>query len=139
MVELIAYYKRMGAPGDQSMLIQLLKESQQEEGGISAYSLAVLSEELKVKESFLLAVIRRIPSLRLSGIHRLELCAGPNCGKATALAAFAEKNKGSKVELKYVPCMRMCGKGPNLKFDGKLYHGADEVLLRRIFEEAEKS
>ena len=58
MVELIAYYKRMGAPGDQSMLIQLLKEIQQEEGGISAYSLAVLSEELKVKESFLLAVIR---------------------------------------------------------------------------------
>ena len=139
MEELIAYYKRMGAPGDQNALIGLLKEIQQTEGSISAYSLAVLAEALKVKESFLLAVIRRIPSLRLSGIHRLELCAGPNCGKAAALAAFAEKNKGSKVELKYVPGMRMCGKGPNLKFDGKLYHGADEALLRRIFEEAEKS
>ena len=84
------------------------------------------------KEGVLLALIRRIPRLKLSDVHTLELCAGPNCGKHTALAAFAEKNCGSKVKLKFVPCMRMCARGPNLRFDGKLYHGADEDLLRKL-------
>ena len=28
--------------------------------------------------------------------------------------------------------MRMCGKGPNLKWDGKLHHGATEALLKEL-------
>ena len=135
MEELIAYYKRMGAPQDQSVLIAMLKVVQSEHGGITPYALAQIAEGLSVKESFLLAIIRRIPSLRLSDTHTLEMCAGPNCGKHTALAAFAEKNMPKNVQIKYVPCMRMCGKGPNIKFDGKLYHAANESLLRRLTEE----
>ena len=134
MEELIAYYKRMGAPGDQSALVSLLKEVQETYGGIPAYTIAQIAEGLGVKESFLLAIIRRIPSLRLSDTHCLEICAGPNCGKHTALVAFAEKHYAKKFEIKYVPCMRLCGKGPNIKFDGKLYHKADENLLRRLAE-----
>lgn len=135
MEELIAYYKRMGAPGDQSALVSLLKEVQQTYGGIPPYALSQIAEGMEVKESFLLAIVRRIPSLRLSDTHVLEMCAGPNCGKHTALSAFAEKHLGKQVQIKYVPCMRMCGKGPNIKYDGKLYHGADESLLRRLTEE----
>ena len=135
MEELIAYYKRMGAPADQTALVSLLKELQQDQGGIPAYLLPELAKELGTKESFLLALIRRIPSLHLAGTHRLEICAGPNCGKHKALAAFAEKYLSEKCQIKYVPCMRMCGKGPNVKFDGKLYHGADESLLHRLTEE----
>ncbi len=134
MEELIAYYKRMGAPGDQSALVQLLKEVQETYGGIPGYAVPQIAEGLGVKESFLLAIIRRIPSLRLSDTHCIEICAGPNCGKHTALAAFAEKHFSDKFEIKYVPCMRLCGKGPNMKFDGKLYHKADESLLRRLAE-----
>jgi hypothetical protein len=28
--------------------------------------------------------------------------------------------------------MRLCGKGPNLRWDGTLHHKADEALLRKL-------
>ena len=44
-----------------------------------------------MKCSFLAAIVRRYPSLRLAGAaHRLELCGGPNCSKA-GLTQFVEK------------------------------------------------
>ena len=136
--EAISYYKNQGAPGDQNAVISLLREVQRENGGsISAYELAAVAAAYGVKESFLHAVIKRIPSLRLADKHSLELCAGPNCGKQATLAAFAEKlhdTAPEKFTLKYVSCMRMCGKGPNIKWDGKLYHQANEPLLRSLIE-----
>lgn len=134
--EAVSYYRSQGAPGDQSALIGLLKEIQQEHGGAIPFSeVSAAANALGVKDSYLLAVVRRIPSLRLADTHCLELCAGPNCGKHTALAEIAESCRGSgKNTVKYVPCMRMCGKGPNIRWDGKLYHGADEALLRRLIE-----
>lgn len=138
LAEAIAYYKKQGAPADQTALVQLLKEVQAENGGnIPSYVLPQMAKELGSKESYLLAVIKRIPSLRLSDSHTLELCAGPNCSKRAELAAFVEKTYGAKPDrfaLRYVPCMRMCGKGPNIKWDGTLYHQADEALLRKLIE-----
>lgn len=138
--EAVEYYGRQGAPGDQSAVISLLREVQQENGGSIPLS---APEEIAglygIKAGFLLALIKRIPSLRLADGHCLELCAGPNCGKRTELAALAEKlckAHPGKITLKYVPCMRLCGKGPNLRWDGKLYHQADEALLRRLTDEA---
>lgn len=133
--EALAYYRRQGAPGDQSAVISLLREVQQEHGGsIPKSLLSDLGAYYGVKESFFLALIKRIPSLRLSDRHCLELCAGPNCGKHRALAAYAEAACRGKADVKFVPCMRMCGKGPNLKWDGRLYHGADEALIRKLLE-----
>ena len=135
--EALGYYHRQGAPADQSALIGLLREVQQEHGGsIPASVLPGIAEAYGIRESLLLAIIKRIPSLRLGNTHRLELCAGPNCGKAAALAACAEKLQADGgFVLKYVPCMRLCGKGPNLKWDGTLYHRATEELLRRLVKE----
>ena len=90
-----------------------------------------------MKESFLAAIIRRIPRLRLADVHVLEICAGPNCSRRGQLAQLAEQYRG-RVEVKLVPCMRQCGKGPNLRFDGKLYNGADGQLLARLMEEVDK-
>lgn len=137
MEEAINWYKKMGAPSDQSALLELLRELQLENGGaIPKAALPALAEGLSVKESFLAAVIRRFPSLRISDVHTLELCAGPNCGKAAALAAAAEKLCAQKgVKFSYTGCMRMCGKGPNLKLDGKLYHRADPEMLQKLLEE----
>lgn len=136
--EAVAYYKTQGAPGDSSAVINLLREVQRENGGgIPQYLLGTLSEALGVKESLFLALIKRVPGLRLADTHCLELCAGPNCGKQAALADLAERLCGSQrrnVTLRYVPCMRLCGKGPNLRWDGKLYHRADEGLLRSLME-----
>ena len=138
--EAISYYKNQGAPRDQSALVGLLREIQQEyAGSIPAYLLVSVAQAYEIKESFLLAIIKRIPSLRLCNTHNLELCAGPNCGKHLALAACAEKihdASGEKFTLKFVPCMRMCGKGPNIKWDGNLYHKADTFLLEKLLRDA---
>jgi len=136
--EAVAHYRRMGAPGDQGAVIGLLREVQRENGGsIPVSLLAAMADGLGVKESLLRALIRRIPSLRLSEKHCLELCAGPNCGRRGDLAAFVERTYGKAPEgftLRYVPCMRLCGKGPNIRWDGTVYHGADEALIRALVE-----
>ena len=74
--------------------------------------------------------------VRLADTHLLEICCGPNCPKRGDLAGFAEKTYGSRsgLSIKRVPCMRLCGKGPNVRFDGTLYHQADEKLIRRLVE-----
>ena len=134
--EAISYYRRLGAPGDQSAVISLLREVQQNAGGsIPPETLPLIARELGAKEALLTALIRRIPSLRLGSGSCLELCSGPNCGKHAALAAFAEKACREKgVALKFVPCMRLCGKGPNLRWNGQLHHRADEALIRKLLE-----
>lgn len=137
MEEALEYYKRQGAPGDQNALVSLLREIQEEFGGIPANLLPEAADFYGIRESLLTALIRRIPSLRLADTHTLELCGGPNCGKHRALWDQAERLCKSRpdVILKQVPCMRLCGKGPNLRWDGKLYHKADEALLRMLTEE----
>lgn len=135
--EILSYYHRQGAPQDQNALIQLLREVQQECGGsVPVCLLAPISESLGTKPALLNALIRRIPSLRLGDSHTLELCAGPNCGKHPALAALAEELVRGRqdVKLTFTPCMRMCAKGPNLRWDGTLYHKADETLLRSLLQ-----
>lgn len=139
MEEALAYYKTLGAPADQNVLISLLREIQKESGGsIPVYAIGEAAAFYGVRDSLLLALVRRVPSLRLGDAHVLEMCAGPNCGKATALAACAEelcKRTGGKVQLRFRGCMRLCGKGPNLRFDGNLHHGATEALLRKLLED----
>ena len=141
--EAVHYYKGQGAPGDQNALVSFLREAQREHGGsIPSYLLPRMAESLGSKESFLLAVIRRIPSLRLGGSHCLELCGGPNCAKRAKLADFVTKTWGPSpkdFQVKYVPCMRLCGKGPNIRWDGKLYHGADEALLQKLIREVQSN
>lgn len=135
--EILSYYRRQGAPQDQNALIGMLREVQQEHGGsIPAYLLPPMAEALGTKPALLNALIRRIPSLRLGDGHTLELCAGPNCGKAAALAALAENlcRELPQVKLTFTPCMRMCGKGPNLRWDGSIHHKADETLLRNLLQ-----
>lgn len=134
--EVIAYYQSLGVPQDQHALIQLLKQVQSENGGAIPKSvLSMIADACNVKDSYLLAIVRRIPSLRLSDTHLLEICAGPNCRKHAALAAFTQTLQSERITVKFVPCMRFCGKGPNVKWDGNLYHCADENLLRKLTEE----
>ena len=64
--EAVSYYRRQGAPGDQSASIALLKEIQAEFGHIPSGLLPMLAESLSTKEGYFLALIRRIPSLRLA-------------------------------------------------------------------------
>lgn len=131
--EAMEYYARQGAPSDQSAVIALLKEIQQEQGCVFAGDLARMAQYYKVKEGLFLALIKRLPGVRLGTTHVLEVCGGPNCSKRAKLAAYAETLTG--VTVKIVPCMRQCGKGPNIRFDGTLHNGADEALIRKLLEE----
>ena len=133
--EALTYYQKQGAPGDQNALIGLLKEIQQEQGGIPGGTVTAAAEFYGIRESLLGALIRRIPGLQLKNTHTLEICGGPNCGKHRILWEQAEamcKNRPD-VTLKQSPCMRMCGKGPNLRWDGQIHHRADEALLKKLF------
>lgn len=133
--EAISYYQTQGAPREQSALISMLREVQAENGGaIPQYAPKRIADAYDIKEGVLLALIKRIPSLRLGSGNCLELCAGPNCGKHHPLAAYAEKlqKEQGNFTLKYIPCMRMCGKGPNIRWNGNVYHGATEDLLLRL-------
>lgn len=133
--EAIGYYKTQGAPRDQNALVNCLREVQEHSGGcIPQWILLPLAEGFDVPETLLRALIRRNPRLRLADSHLLELCAGPNCGRHTALLAAAEQLRKKGIAVKTVPCMRLCGKGPNLKWDGRLYHGATEALLKELTE-----
>ena len=141
--EALAYYGRQGAPGDQTALTALLREVQEEHGGaIPGSLLSDIAEYYQIKESFLQAVIRRIPSLKLAAQKPvLELCAGPNCPKRANLAGFVEKTYGKNPQtftLRYTGCMRMCGKGPNLRWNGQVYNQADEKLIRTLVEQLAK-
>ena len=140
--EAVNYYRIQGAPSDQNAVINLLREIQHEnDGSIPQYMLKQMAELYGINEGFFLAFVKRIPSLRLSNTHCLELCAGPNCSKKTALADFVVKVWGHKPRgftVKYVPCMRLCGKCPNIRWDGKVYHKADEALLRELISQIEK-
>ena len=140
--EAVTYYRGQGAPGDQNAVINLLREIQQENGGsIPGFMVTRAAELYGIKEGFLLAFVKRLPRLRLSDSHLLELCGGPNCSKRAALAAFVEKTWGAKPKgfsVKYVPCMRLCAMGPNIRWDGKVYHKADEALLRELISAINK-
>ena len=138
--EALDYYKKQGAPHDQSALTAFLRELQEESGGaIPSNLLPQAADALGTKETYLLAVIKRIPSLKLAEQKSLlELCSGPNCPKRANLAGFVEKTYGknpASFTLKYVGCMRQCGKGPNLRWNGKVYNQADEALIGRLIEE----
>ena len=130
--EAMEYYARQGAPADQSAVIALLKEIQQEQGSVSKADLGRMAEYYKTKEGLFLALIKRLPGVRLGNTHVLEICGGPNCSKRAKLAEFGENLTG--VTVKIVPCMRQCGKGPNIRFDGRLHNGADENLIRNLLK-----
>jgi len=134
--EAILHYHKMGAPQDQGVLIRLLKEVQQENGGsVSRSDVASIASAYEIKPGILFALIKRIPSLRLEDRHSLEICAGPNCGKQQKLAELARRLQdqfGDKLEVKFVPCMRMCGKGPNIRFDGQICHNMTPLLLQEM-------
>jgi len=135
--EALQWYRAQGAPADQQALKELLREVQREHGAIPQWMLTSIAEYYGIRETFLQAIIRRAPGLRLENSHCLELCGGPNCSKRAKLAAFVEQTYGTTpaaFTLRYTGCMRQCGKGPNLKWDGKVYNGADEALIRKLVE-----
>lgn len=138
---LIEYYKEQGAPGDQQMLISLLRETQEENGGVlTADVLSHIASALSVKETMLAGIIRRIPALRMADVpHLLEMC--QTCPKGRELRAWVENTwqvrSGSACAqagftYRTVPCMKNCKNGPSVKWDGTLYSHATKELIEQL-------
>ena len=139
--EALKYYQNMGAPRDQGAIISLLKEIQTEMGCVPQWVITRAAEYYGIAPSLILALIRRVPRVRLENSHLLEICGGPNCPRKKDLMTLVEKRYGKnprEFTLRQVGCMRQCGKGPNIRWDGKMYNGADEDLIRSLVEKAQE-
>ena len=145
LTEALEYYRSQGAPGAQTALVELLREVQAENGGvIPDAALAEIAAAYGLRESFLTAVLRRYPSLRTQQApHRLEICGGPNCARQSSarLMAHIERTYGVRsggisqsggFSYRVIGCMKHCGKGPNVKWDGQIYNGVTPERVDRL-------
>jgi NADH:ubiquinone oxidoreductase subunit E len=139
--EALQHYQNLGAPRDQGAIISLLKEIQTEMGCVPQWAITRAAEYYGIAPSLILALIRRVPRVRLENSHLLEICGGPNCPRKKDLMTLVEKRYGKnprEFTLRQVGCMRQCGKGPNIRWDGKIFNGADEDLIRSLVEKAQE-
>lgn len=143
--EAVEYYKGQDAPQNQFALVELLKEVQEHNGGVLT---DIVVEEIaalfNTKVTFLNAVIKRYPSLKpASSPHRLEVCGGKNCsanGSAALLKhlrdVYGVENGGVSrkggFSFKICGCLKQCGKGPNIKWDGEIYNAATPELIKKL-------
>ena len=143
--ESVEYYKGQDAPQNQFALVELLKEVQEHNGGVLADNVVQeIAALLNIKPSFLNAVIKRYPSLKPAAApHRLEICGGKNCAGngSAALLKFIKQtynvdNGGISVSggfsFAVCNCLKHCGKGPNIKWDGEVYNAATPELIKRL-------
>ena len=140
LLAIIAHYCDQGAPQDQQMLIALLREAQEAEGGVlSQETLQAIAQECGIRMAVLGALIRRVPGLHSqSAPHTLEICG--TCPAGAKLRAFIEKAYGVKsgaacaagFVYRVTPCMKNCKNGPSIRWDGTLHSRADEALIRKL-------
>ena len=140
MEEIIAYYREQGAPQDQQMLIALLREAQQAQGGVLTMdTLEQIAGAYNIRAAVLHALIRRVPGLRLeTAPHRLEICG--TCRAGAALRDFVERTYNVKsgaissagFSYHVTPCMKNCKNGPSIRWDGVLHSRADAALIKKL-------
>jgi len=139
--EIIEYYRGQGAPQDQQMLIALLRELQEIEGGVLSQNvLEEIARAYGVRQTMLQALIRRVPGLRGEGVpHRLEVCG--TCKAGAGLRDAIERTYGVKsgsvcetagFSYHVTPCMKNCKNGPSIRWDGTLHSHADMALILKL-------
>lgn len=143
--EAVEYYKGQDAPQNQFALVELLKEAQEHNGGVLTDCLIEdIAALLNIKVTFLNAVIKRYSSLKTAQApHRLEVCGDKNCaanGSAALLkhirGAYGAESGGISTKggfsFKICGCLKHCGKGPNIKWDGEIYNAATPELIKKL-------
>lgn len=146
MRELIEYYRDQGAPGDQQMVFALLREAQESDGGVLSHgTLDAIARAYGLKQTALLALIRRVSGLRCEAApHTLEICG--TCRAGAILRDFIERSYRVKsggvseagFTYRVTPCMKNCKNGPSIKWDGQLYAKADMTLIQKLVGAAKK-
>lgn len=140
---MIEYYRTQGAPQDQQMLIALLREAQEDDGGVLLQgTIDAIAEAYKLKGTMLQAIVRLVPDLRMeSAAHRLEVCGTCRAGaklREDIERTYSVKSGGCSEKGGFVyrvtPCMKNCKNGPSIRWDGKLHSHADMVLIRALID-----
>lgn len=145
MREMIDYYIEQGAPQDQQMLIALLREAQEADGGVLSQGLlSAIAQACGVKVTMLQALMRRVPGMRSESVpHRLEICG--TCKESARLRddierMYAVKGGGCSEVGRFsywvTSCMKNCKNGPSVKWDGKLYSHASVELIQKLVGKA---
>ena len=144
MQEIIETYSARGAARDQNELVQLMREAQALYGGVLPQTaLDGIAAALDLKRTFLDAVLRRYPCMRADAArHTLAGCWGKNCAKRDALADFDRQEYSVQpggvakagVRFQAAGCMKNCGKGPCVKWDGEIHTGMTAEKLRQLIE-----
>lgn len=142
--EIIEAYSARGAARDQNELVQLMREAQTLYGGVLPQTaLDGIAEALGLKRTFLDALLRRYPSIKTDAArHTLAVCCGKNCAKRDALADFVQQEYSvqpggvAKAGFRFqaAGCMKNCGKGPCVKWDGEIHTGMTAEKLRQLIE-----
>lgn len=142
--KIIEAYSARGAARDQNELVQLMREAQALYGGVLPQTaLDGIAAVLGLKRTFLDAVLRRYPSIKTeSARHTLAVCCGKNCAKRDALADFVQQEYSvqpggvAKAGFRFqaAGCMKNCGKGPCVKWDGEIHTGMTAEKLRQLIE-----
>lgn len=145
-LEEILRYHKDAQPGDQEAVLMLLREIQALYGCIPAAAQEAAAALLKVKPSYIAAVIKRIPSLKGDVCrHRLTVCTGPRClaKKGFELLRRAEKLLGiqpgqttadGRFRLETQNCMKNCGASPNVRIDNDLYQTVTPDELEKLLK-----
>lgn len=134
-----------GRTPDQTELVTIFRQIQTDCGGTIPDTIPTqLAKRLNMKESYLRAILKRYPSLRLADTpNRLEVCGGPNCSKKGNQALLAHlfqrwgavpggASKEGKFSLSICPCQKRCGEGPCVRFNGTLYPRCTPEALDRL-------
>ena len=139
--EMIEYYRGQGAQQDQQMLIALLREAQEAEGGaLSLGMLEQIAQAYGMKVTLLQAIIRRVPSLRYENArHRLEICGTCRAGaklrdeiERTYSVKSGTCSEAAGFSYWVTPCMKNCKNGPSIRWDGVLYGQASAAMVQTL-------
>ena len=88
-------------------------------------------------------MLRRYPSIKTEAVrHSLTVCQGPSCGRRRELLDFLSRAYGVEpggvaaagFRLQSGGCMKNCGRGPCVRWDGTVYTGMTPESLRALIE-----
>lgn len=143
--EAAQYYTSLNSPGDQSVLVEFLRETQDIFGCIPQDSKEIIAHIMQVKPSLIDTLIKLYPSLCDQKYEKeIIVCNGSTCSSRGSLALLKklEEKLGiscgnvtsdGKYLLRTQKCFKQCGKGPNMKIGDTMYNHVDEEMIDRLF------
>ena len=145
--QIFEYYGRQRDRAEQDMVVQMLKELQDEEGFLTEELKKKAAETAGVNLSMINLLIRVYPSLKQASIsHVITVCTGERCAKKNGAAILDCVKKELKIGkdklsadkkwlLKTQNCLKNCRTSPNMLIDGTLYTNLTPERVTEIIRE----